>query len=98
MCARFSRAVDYDAIVERFGVTFDAGRLPPRYNVAPTDEVPVITAGADGKRLEPMRWGLHARSARTRAGDKIINLRVESLVKGSFRSALLKRRCLVPAD
>jgi putative SOS response-associated peptidase YedK len=73
--------------------------LGPRYNIAPIQSV--IVVGDDGKRyLKPMRWGLIPSWAKDpRIGNQMINARAETLAeKPAFRSALKKRRCIIPAD
>lgn len=78
----------------------------PRYNIAPTVTVPVVrleprVAPEDADRqIEPMRWGLVPSWAKDVAvGNRMFNARVESLAqKAAFRTALAKRRCLIPAS
>jgi putative SOS response-associated peptidase YedK len=74
--------------------------LEPRYNIAPTQEAPVIVH-ANGKRtLELFRWGLIPWWAKDPAiGNQMINARAETLgEKPAFKYLLEKRRCLVLAD
>lgn len=78
----------------------------PRYNIAPTLTVPVVrleprVAPQDAARqIEPMRWGLVPSWAKDLSvGNRMFNARVESLgEKAAFRTALAKRRCLIPAS
>jgi putative SOS response-associated peptidase YedK len=75
-----------------------ADPLDASWNVAPTDESYVV-ADRDGKRkLMTMRWGLVPHWADdTRTIH--INARLETVAsKPVFRNALLRHRCLVPAD
>lgn len=75
--------------------------LRPRYNIAPTQDVPVVRTTPDGQReLVMMRWGLVPSWADDPAiGNRMINARGETVAeKPSFRAALKKRRCLVVAD
>lgn len=73
----------------------------PRFNVAPTQDAPVVTLRDGVRHLEMMRWGLVPFWA-GKDGAKpplMINARVEGLQqKPMFRDALARRRCLVPAD
>lgn len=73
----------------------------PRFNVAPTQDAPVVTLRDGHRSLEMMRWGLVPFWA-GRDGAKpplMINARVETVkTKPMFRDALQRRRCLVPAD
>jgi len=75
------------------------GAYEPSYNIAPTDRIVVVCE--DGRRaLRLMRWGLipHWAGAR-QAARPLVNARAETLTeKPSFRDALAKRRCIVPAS
>ncbi len=75
------------------------GEAPgPDYNVAPTK--PVLTVVDRGERMVMvMRWGLVPHWAKSQAiGSKMINARSESAAsKPAFKTALAKRRCLLPA-
>ena len=71
----------------------------PRYNVALTSLMPVITRRAQ-PRLEAMRFGFTLPARITDAKPLLVaNARAETLlVKPAFRDATQYRRCLVPAD
>jgi putative SOS response-associated peptidase YedK len=73
----------------------------PRFNVAPTQDAPVVTLRDGVRVLEMMRWGLVPFWG-GKEGAKpplMINARVEGVQqKPMFRDALARRRCLVPAD
>lgn len=73
--------------------------FPPRYNVAPTQIVPVIRQ-IDARKIVACKWGLVPYWAKDPAiGNKMVNARSETLAeKPSFKNALAKRRCLIPAD
>ncbi len=71
-----------------------------RFNIAPTQEVPVVGRRAGrGPRLGTLRWGLIPSWAKDLSvGSKMINARSETLSeKPSFRKAFRERRCLVVA-
>lgn len=76
--------------------------LPPRYNIAPTQDALVIRRHPEtGQRSADMlRWGLLPGWAKDASGGaRMINARAETVAdKPSFRAAFAKRRCLVPAD
>lgn len=78
--------------------------LAPRWNVAPTQEVPVLRAAGEGDEpgphLVPMRWGLVPFWAKDAGiGSKMINARADTLAqKPAFREALKRRRAVLPAD
>jgi len=74
--------------------------FPPRYNVAPTQPIPVVRL-LDGKRsLALIRWGLlPAWVQDPKAFPLLINARGESVLdKPAFRNAMRRRRCLIPTD
>jgi putative SOS response-associated peptidase YedK len=70
----------------------------PRYNVAPSQLVPVVTN--DGGGLQMFRWGLVPSWAKDeKIGYSMINARSETLAeRPAFRNAFTHRRCLIPAD
>ena len=75
--------------------------LPLRYNIAPTQRVAAVRQQAETDReLVQLRWGLIPSWAKDAAiGSSLINARSETAAKKpSFRSAMRKRRCLIPAD
>lgn len=74
-------------------------RVLPRYNVAPTQTMPVVLDESPDE-LTAVRWGLVPSWAKdTKIGASLINARQETVAsKPSFRTAYKKRRCLVPAD
>lgn len=99
MCGRFTIAVTI-GLYERFCVTNQRYDIIPRWNVAPAEEVPVVTArgGEEPRELMMMQWGLVPAWARLPAFHPLINARAESLAeKPVFRNLLRTRRCLVPA-
>lgn len=103
MCGRYKMSTKSAAIIEVFGVDEvpDDYDPPMRFNIAPTDPVPVIVRSDEGKRiLKPMKWGLIPFWAEDpRIGSRMINARVETLrAKSAFKEPLEKRRCLVVAD
>lgn len=147
MCGRYTLVHSTNEIIERFQVMLDVMDSPviPRYNIAPTQQVPIVVPGTakrrkpktdapaaaeadyvatasgdtssnsdgdtntnsdgenpDGKRLlQFARWGLVPFwvTDDPKKMKPLINARVETLVeKASFRNALGKRRCLIPAD
>jgi putative SOS response-associated peptidase YedK len=100
MCGRYLLISPVEAM-RKF---FDVGgllNLPPRYNIAPTQDAPVVRLDQQGRReLIPMRWGLVPLWAKDLSmGARAINARAESIdQKPAFRDAFERRRCLVPSD
>jgi putative SOS response-associated peptidase YedK len=100
MCGRFTSlltpellAIMYEALAQ-----YD---ITPRYNIAPTQNVPVVRQSSAGDRyLSSIRWGLvpHWAKDQTR-GSTMINARSETVAeKPAFRQAIRSRRCIVPAS
>jgi putative SOS response-associated peptidase YedK len=71
-----------------------------RYNMAPSQSLPVLRLHEDVPTIEPMRWGLLPHWAKdTKASYSTINARMEGVTeKPAFRDAWKRgQRCLVPA-
>ena len=104
MCGRFTLYHTREEIEERFAaqlVPNVIAEAEPRYNIAPTQTVLAVTQTRDGARLlDGFHWGLIPSWAKDPGiGTKMINARAETLAeKPSFRTALSRRRCLIPAD
>ena len=101
MCGRFVATSDPDQLALWFE-TDDrrTDELPASYNVAPTMPVYAIAEHAGRRHLVSFRWGLVPTwSEDSKAGARMINARVETVAdKPAFRTALRRRRCLIPAD
>jgi putative SOS response-associated peptidase YedK len=100
MCGRYTLTVDAVVLAELFDLE-PLTDHEPRYNIAPTQRLPIVRAGRDGvRRWSTARWGLIPAWAKDEAiGSRLINARAETAAdKPSFRSAYRQRRCLVPAD
>lgn len=78
----------------------DSANFGPNFNVAPTHQIPAVLSQEDETLLASFTWGLVPNWAKDPAiGARMINARSETAAeKPSFRSALVKRRCIVPAD
>ncbi|HEV7564480.1 MAG TPA: SOS response-associated peptidase [Microbacteriaceae bacterium] len=106
MCSRYTLTLNGENLLGLFeaeGIEDPSlpGWAPPRYNIAPTDNVPIyLESEKDGTvtpRLEVARWGLLFGGKRS--GNPLINTRVESLEGGTALAGVFaKRRALVPAD
>jgi putative SOS response-associated peptidase YedK len=98
MCGRFTQTSSPKVIAEIFHVLGVPELLPARYNIAPSQPVAAVRAGASGRELAFLRWGLIAPWAKD-AKLAPINAKAETAPdKPMFRSAFRKRRCLIPAD
>src|SRR3984885_6680723 len=101
MCGRYKLSRRKQIVEEYFDASGDEG-WSPRFNMAPTQPVPVIRQHPKEpiRQLSIMRWGLIPSWAKDSSGAaRMINARAETAsTKPAFRDALKSRRCLVPAD
>ncbi|MDD2899822.1 MAG: SOS response-associated peptidase [Desulfuromonadaceae bacterium] len=102
MCGRMVINLSPETITEIYGIIQKIDReRNPRYNVAPTQDIPIVRQNPDGARsLTSVHWGLIPSWAKDLSiGNRMINARAETLAeKPAFRAAFKHRRCLVPAS
>ncbi len=108
MCGRYANFLTEQDLIDAFEIAVvsdDARLLPPSWNIAPTQKVPIVAparepAPVSERRLEVARWGLIPSWAKDVAvGSRMFNARSETMAeKPSFRAAFAKRRCIVPAS
>jgi len=98
MCSRYFLDADGNVIAYTFRVPVN-DRIRKRYNIAPTQEAPVIRVRDGSREAAMLRWGLVPFWAKDLAvGNKMINARSEGVEsKPAFRDAVQQRRCIVPA-
>lgn len=101
MCGRY-RLSRHAEILATYCAEYEGVDWDARYNIAPTQNVPVIRqdARAPIRRASLMRWGLVPAWAKDQTiGARMINARAETAAeKPAFRESLASRRCLIPAD
>jgi putative SOS response-associated peptidase YedK len=100
MCGRYTLTVSLPDLVDVFDVPPPTFHYGPRYNIAPTQDAPVVAQDSRGRRMGLLRWGLVPSWARDPGmGSRLINARAETVAqKPAFRQAFRGRRCLIPAD
>ena len=102
MCGRAKLPADVSEIKLDLKIDFDQiGDYQPRWNAAPTSNLPVVVSEAGRRILTLMRWGLIPSWAKDlKIGYSTFNARAESLAtRAAFRDAWRAgRRCLVVAD
>jgi putative SOS response-associated peptidase YedK len=93
MCGRAALTASPEDLRDAFGLD-EAPELPPRYNIHPSQLLPVIRTPG---KLELLRWGLVPAWAKdTNIGHKLALARFETIAsKPAFREAARCRRCLV---
>ena len=99
MCGRYLIITTPEAM-RAFFRYLEQPNFPPRYNVAPTQPIPVVRLWEGARHFALARWGLIPGWVKDPRGfSLLINARSESLeAKPAFRAALRYRRCLFPAD
>jgi putative SOS response-associated peptidase YedK len=99
MCGRFTIAVEPLELQEEFNIPEMPADWIIRYNVAPTQLIPVITNSSE-RKIEFYKWGLVRGWAKDASiGVRMINARAETIIeKPSFRKPFQKQRCLILAD
>jgi len=102
MCGRYRLSRRKQLVEEYFDSVSNEEEWSPRYNIAPTQPVPVIRQNPKEpvRELSLMHWGLVPSWAKDSSlAAKMINARSETAsTKPAFRDALKSRRCLIPAD
>jgi len=102
MCGRYKLSRRKQIIEEYFGSAPWDDDWSPRYNIAPTQPVPVIRQHPKEpiRQLTQMKWGLIPSWAKSPSGAAgMINARSETAAtKPAFRDPLTFRRCLIPTD
>jgi putative SOS response-associated peptidase YedK len=102
VCGRYRLSRRKQIVEEYFDSVSGEEDWAPRYNVAPTQSVPVIRQHPKEpiRELSLLRWGLIPSWSKDSSGAaRMINARAETAsTKPAFRDALKSRRCLIPAD
>ena len=100
MCGRYTIAKPSRVVAVFAPRTIKADISRPRYNIAPMQQVPVVTGRGEERTLRDCQWGLVPGWARDPSvGNRMINARIETVaVKPAYRTAFLHGRCLIPAD
>ncbi len=99
MCGRYA-LISSPELIRRLLAYLDQPNFPPRYNIAPTQPVAIVRMAEGKRRFALVRWGLLPSWVKDpQTFTLLINARAETINdKPAFRSAMKRRRCLVPAD
>ncbi|MGB1159720.1 MAG: SOS response-associated peptidase [Alphaproteobacteria bacterium] len=111
MCGRYHITRPLEAVAEVFDAIIPeeireaASTMLPRFNIAPTQMVPIIRLEVEGPNrgrriVDFAHWGLVPSWAKdTSMAPRMINARSETVAeKPSFRAAFRHRRCLIPTS
>ncbi|MCE9649714.1 MAG: SOS response-associated peptidase [Parvibaculum sp.] len=98
MCGRYAITTPPQAMRDLYRYMAQPN-FPPRYNVAPTQPVPIVRMNGAAREFALVRWGLIPSWAKEMPQSLLINARADTVAdKPSFRGAFRHRRCLMPAD
>jgi putative SOS response-associated peptidase YedK len=99
MCGRFVITSPPEALRRIFGYS-EQPNFPPRFNISPTQPIPVVIIENGNRHFRLMRWGLLPAWVKDpRKFTLLINARAETArEKPAFKNAIKRRRCLIPAD
>jgi putative SOS response-associated peptidase YedK len=100
MCGRFTLDIPSELLVEIFGLA-EHPTISPRYNIAPTQQIPIIRQYADGQNyLDHIRWGLIPSWFKDKpTSNLMINARSETVSeKPAFKQSVRYRRCVIPSS
>ncbi len=99
MCGRYVQFKLFPLLKQEFNLQSPEIPLRPSWNIAPTQDVPVVV-NEDGNQLMLARWGLIPPWSKDLSiGSRMINARAETLAeKPSFKGPFKKHRCLIAAD
>ncbi len=99
MCGRFTLTVDPADLQMQLDLKDVPADLKPRYNIAPTQPVAVVTS-AQERKVEIFQWGLiPSWSKDPSMASRMINARAETIhEKPAYRTPFARKRCLILAD
>ncbi len=99
MCGLYSFRKPADEARSLFNY-LDRPEFPPRQYVTPGSPIAIVTQNRDSRNFKLVRWGFVPSWAKEiKPGKPMINARAETVLeKPSFRNAMRRRRCLIPAD
>jgi putative SOS response-associated peptidase YedK len=99
MCGRYTIISSPEAIRALFRY-LEQPNFPPRYNVAPSQPIPIVRLVEGKRHFALVRWGLLPSWVKDpKSFTLLINARGETAAeKPAFRAAMKRRRCLIPAD
>jgi putative SOS response-associated peptidase YedK len=99
MCGRYTIIASPEVLRALFAY-LEQPNFPPRYNVAPTQPIPIVRLIDSKRHFALVRWGLLPSWVKDlKKFTLLINARGETVAeKPAFRAAMKRRRCLIPAD
>ena len=101
MCGRFTLLTPEAQIRKTFHLPIgEQLSLNPRYNIAPSQHIPIVRDTEEGHELALAKWGLVPHwSKESKTKYSTINARIETVAeKPTYRTPFKSKRCLIPAD
>lgn len=101
MCGRFSFRARLNAALQELAVETQGGEFDnylPRFNICPTTQIPVIRQTNGKREAVSLRWGFIPSWAKDAKLNPINAVSETVAEKPMFKSAIKRRRCLIPAD
>src|SRR5262245_3935960 len=99
MCGRYLITSTPEAMRALFAY-LEQPNFPPRYNVAPTQPIPIVRLQEGRRQFVLVRWGLIPAWVKDpKPFSLLLQARSDSVLdKPSFNTDMKYRRCLIPAD
>jgi putative SOS response-associated peptidase YedK len=103
MCVRYALndpKEAFDTLEEQFNVRLSTEAwLKPRYNIALTQNAPVIIRKRGMILIQSMQWGFVGKRVLSKAGSILANARAETVTElPTFKEAVLSYRCIIPVN
>jgi len=100
MCGRYNLITDAEALIDFFEIENAVlDEFGPRYNIAPSQDVPIVRDTGHGRELVLARWGLVPHwSKEEKPKFSTITARADTVAdKPTYRDPFKRKRCLVPS-
>ena len=100
MCGRYNLITDAEALIDFFEIENSVlDKFGPRYNITPSQDVPIVRDTGHGRELVLARWGLVPHwSKEEKPKFSTINARADTIAdKPTYRDPFKRKRCLVPS-
>lgn len=100
MCGRFTLGIQGNMLADWFDIHDERVEVIPRYNIAPTQEVPVVRSDGNRNTFTLMRWGLVPFFSKDgKSKYPMINARAETVeTNNAYKGPFKSKRCLIPVD
>ena len=99
MTERYAIHADFHEITKRYGLTGEEEFMIPNYNASPSQSLPIITH-TNSKKISFVNWALMQEMANDKSvSHKLLTIPIDSVLnKNALKNALVKSRCIIPAN